>query len=199
MSPRRPVRGALCVVVLLAAGCGGSGAMRVSSPFNQELAAYFDDAVDFIAAPDRLEGRWADEWMAETQQRVRSADLITRVRVETLHSDQDPEQRTSYRIVVRARGEPLQGEIPEGGRFELRVRDDAPGYATVQDNERRLAQGEHLAFVKWYEDELGQVRGHFHLSPASTRVIRRVQRMVQLRTGQTERGVEIYRSTTVSD
>ncbi|MCC7534580.1 MAG: hypothetical protein IT379_00120 [Deltaproteobacteria bacterium] len=197
-------RSALLVALLAAlapftAACGGSDAMRVTSPFSPELVPFFDDAVDFIAAPDRLEGRWADDWMAETQQRVRNADLITRVRVETLHSDSDPERRTSYRIVVRALGDPLYGEPPETGRFELRAHESSPGFATVRENERRLAQGEHLVFVKWYEDDMGTVRAHWHLSPASSRVIRRVQRLVSLRTGDSERGVEIYRSTTVTE
>jgi hypothetical protein len=53
-----------------------------------------------------------------------------------------------------------------------------------------------VAFIKWYESDPGEIRAHWHLSPASPRVVRRVTRLVEIRTGEAPQRVELYRSTT---
>lgn len=158
--------------------------MHVTSPFSAELRDVFDHAIDFIALPDRLEGRWGDDWQRETNLRVQHSDLIARVRVETILSDQDPEQRVSYRLVARLDGDPMFGEAPEDGRVELEVHEGDEGFATVRDNERRLAQEPHLVFIKWYENELRDIAAHWHMSPYSPRVRARVLRLIELRSGE---------------
>ena len=161
------------------AACGGRSSANVqytaSSP-EQERA--FEHGVDFIAALEGIEGRWRNDWEHDLQVRVASADFIGTVKVKTLLTETDPEQRVTHRLVGTVE-RTLSGDA--GKEVELRVREGQLGFATVHDNLQRIQDRSFVAFVKWYRDDAGEKAAHFHLSPASEAIITQTERTVAIK------------------
>lgn len=180
------MRGAVRIRVLclfatacLSHGCGGGGAQAVvSSPFDPEDAAYFDDGADFVADPTLLEGRWREEWADEFIGRIDKADVIALVRIVTVRTSVDLNHRTSYHLVPESK-QALWQELPDA--VELVVREGAPGYASVDHALERLQRGEYVLFIKWYTNDVGQIAAHWHLSPGTSPVIARTLYLVEHR------------------
>lgn len=171
---------ALAALSLLS-GCGGAQTEAVvTSPFTGEDAVVFEDGVDFVFDPDVLEGRWREDWSRELQQRVERADIVAVVRVATLRTDVDLDRRTTYRLIATVERE-LLGEPPQE-EMSLVVREGEGGFESVRSNERRVLDGDFVAFVKWYQTEHESVAPHWHLSPATDPVLRRVEFLVRRRT-----------------
>lgn len=173
------LRASLFSVVL--AACGGANgsenpAMRPSSPFTAEHAKFFDDAVDLIREPEVLGGRWAEEWDEDLRGRVGYADLVARVVVQTLRTDTDLEHRNTYHLVCQI-NEVLHGESP-GRSTEVAVSEGTGGFETVARNERRIVDGRFILFVKWYSDDAGEVKAHWHLTPATRELVAQVKQML---------------------
>ena len=170
----------VAVVSVLAASCGPTiNPAIVSSPFTAGLETLFDDGVDFFAEPAALEGSWRDSAIRDTQGRADAADVIAVIEINTVHTDSDPAQRTSFRLVARVE-RTLFGGTPSD-ELRLSCREGAPGYPMVAENQDRLLNHRFVAYVKWYDAEGGQVEAHWHLSPASDGVIVEVERAVARR------------------
>ena len=167
-----------CVATLAACGGGGGGASSThpSSPFTAEHAKFFDDAVDLIREPGVLGGRWAEEWDEDLRGRVGYADLVARVVVQTLRTDTDLEHRNTYHLVCPI-NEALRGEKP-GDSIEVSVSEGSGGFETVARNERRIVDGRFVLFVKWYGDDAGEVKSHWHLTPATRDLVAQVKQML---------------------
>lgn len=174
-------RVALLLLVPLLLCCGGAaagGAAKPSSPFTAQDARVFDEAVDLLADPESLEGAWADSWRRDLDTCTGRADVVSVVSVETIVADIDPQGRKTFRLVpVPVRG--LRGALPTG--TSLRVRQDSPGYASVESNREALTGGQYLLFVKWYRTDDGHVLAHWHLAQATPPVVEIVEGMLGLR------------------
>ena len=165
------------LLALLALGaCGGKSSARLQyGQITPQQERVFEHGVDFVAALEGLEGRWRDDWDRDLQERVSGADFIGMVRVKTLLTETDPEQRVTHRLVGTIE-RTLVGDADK--ELELRVREGQPGFPTVHDNLQRIQDRSFVAFVKWYRDDAGARAAHFHLSPASEVIVSETESMV---------------------
>lgn len=174
------VRGLLIVALLLVSGaCGGKSPSKVEyTQTTPEQERVFEHGVDFVAALEGLEGRWRDDWDRDLQTRVASADFIGTIKVKTLLTETDPEQRVTHRLVGTVE-RTLTGKADK--EIELRVREGQPGFPTVHENLQRIQDRDFVAFVKWYRDDVGERAAHFHLSPASDVIVGQTESTVALK------------------
>jgi hypothetical protein len=168
-----PLR-SLSLVVCLLMACGGStsgGAGAVKSPFLPEDEALFDGGVEFVDDPEKLTGRWREDWERELSDRVARADavFIGEVVATRLGADVRGESFVDIGFSVQKK---LLGKL--GGSVELRSRTGDAGHRTLARAGDRLLGGNYVAFVKWVEED-GKVRGRFHLAHASRFVLSAVQ------------------------
>ncbi len=170
----------LSAFVLLAALCGGcastgsQGAGVTTRPFTPELGRYFDDAADFIEDVDALGGRVASDWRRQVRGLAAESDLIVAVRVETVTLGDDNATTRAYRLTAVATRDPIRGTLPADRRIDLRVTEGEVGFNAIHQNEQRLQVRTFLLFARWYDDE-GTPRAHWHLSPETDALTRRVR------------------------
>jgi hypothetical protein len=182
---------------VLLAGCGGGvRSMRVTSEFTSEDAELFEDGFDFVKEPGALEGQWLDDWQKEIKARVANSDFIAVVTVTTLRTDVDLDRQVSYRVVgdIERR---LYGDLSDS-EIELTTDKKAIGYASVKDNQDSILNRVFVAYVKWYENEDGEVAGHWHLSPGSEGIVGATENLVKERTEekkQLRRTVVVHKDT----
>ncbi len=170
-----------CLFVTLNA-CGGGAqvvAPRTADPLPANLESAYDNGADFVADPEILEGQWRRDWSTELDKRVQTADFIARVRVPTLRTNIDPEGMTTFRLVANV-DDYVLGDA--GEELELAVREDRPGFATVEGNQRRLQSTEMMLFGR-YAGEGDTVVLRWHLSPASEGVRSRTEYLAERRRG----------------
>ncbi|HJL02539.1 MAG TPA: hypothetical protein RMH85_24860 [Polyangiaceae bacterium LLY-WYZ-15_(1-7)] len=162
------------------AACGGSGEeVLLGSPLTAEERRYFEDGVDFVADPESLEGQWRRDWSQELDQRVRRADVIAYVTIQTVRTDQDLDRRTTMRLFPRAERN-LVGELPED--VVLRSREGEMGFGTLEGNEPRLLNQEFVLFLKWDRPEgATEARPAWHLSPQVEQVTSRTEYLIERR------------------
>ncbi len=172
---RAPLTLALALVALGCASSGAANAARETRPFPQTLARFFDDGVDYVESVEELGGRVAADWRRQIDTLTQESDLIVPVRVETVTSGADATSMGSFRLTAVASGPPLHGARPEGGRVELRVVEGEPGFNSVRSNVPRLQSREYILFARWYTDEDGAARPHWHLTPRTEGVVQRVR------------------------
>jgi hypothetical protein len=176
-SPNRSIIAALLGACTLA-GCGGTTqAVRPSSEFTTEHGEFFEDGFDFVREPAQLEGRWLESWEREIAKRVELSDLIALVTVVTLRTDEKLERAISFRVTARI-DRALKGSLPED-EVTLMVGEAQAGYASVQDNQRRITNHKFVAYLKWYEDKRGRVAAHWHLSPASEGIVAKTEHLIE--------------------
>ncbi len=162
------------VTMLTLVACSNSSTGRTTirprAPWEPELAQFFDDAADFIEDPGDLQGNWATGYQGELRGRVDEADLICRVHITTINEDIAVDGHRRKHLLARVTSV-LRGDNPPEDRLHLTVDEGSAGFDAVDRAERRLFNGRYVAFVRWYEDDDGQVRSHWHLSPNSSAVI----------------------------
>ncbi|MDP3276117.1 MAG: hypothetical protein Q8Q09_13035 [Deltaproteobacteria bacterium] len=165
---------ALSLLALSVPACASRPGIRPSSPFSAEHALLFDDSVDYLSSLDDLGGRLAADFTTQLNSLSRTADLVAVCRIETVTVSLDPDGSQSIRLTA-AVTEILRGTAPEERRVSLRVAQGQPGYNTVSGRQERLQTGSWILFVKWYTDSEGALRAHWHLSPQSPSLERRVR------------------------
>ncbi|MFO0646309.1 MAG: hypothetical protein U0326_08715 [Polyangiales bacterium] len=173
------LRSLLVVVLALGAACSSTNANTagrvVSAPFTPDLAPFFDDAVDYVENVEDLGGRVASDWRRQIDGLSRNSDVIGVVRIETVTSGSESSSSGSFRLTTVSARAPFKGVFPPDGRIDLRVLEGEVGYNTVRNSAQRLQANQWLLFVRWYDDADGQVRPHWHLTPATTGAIQRAQ------------------------
>ncbi len=171
----------LSLVLALALGgvaCSSSSANSrrvVAAPFTPELAAFFDDSVDYVENVEDLGGRVASDWRRQIDGLARNADIIVVVRVETVTAGAESTSSGSYRLTTVATRSPMKGTLPDDRRVDLFVSEGEVGYNTVRNSATRLQSREWLLFVRWYDDVDGRVRPHWHLTPSTPAALQRAQ------------------------
>lgn len=170
----------LCFLLLsvLIASCGSNGTqVRPRAPWEPELAEFFDDAADFILNPGDLQGAWATDYAGALLGRIDESDLICRVHITTINEDIAIDGHRRMHLLMRVTST-LHGRGPEDERLHLLVGEGSEGFDTVDRGQHRLFNNRFVAFVRWYENDEGVVRAHFHLSPASRQVVELVRRSI---------------------
>lgn len=147
----------------------------VSGPFTTELAGFFDDAVDYVENVEALGGRVATEWRRQLDGLANNADIIVVVRVETITSGSESSSAGSYRLSTVATRDPIRGTLPNDRRLDVTASEGEVGYNTIRSGSSRLQARDWLMFVRWYEDADGQVRPHWHLTPATEQALQRAR------------------------
>jgi len=168
-------------VALTLFACGGpSQQIRARAPWDPELAPFFDDAVDFISNPGDLEGTWSSSYASELRARSDSADLVCRAHVDTVREDIGVDGERRKHLLARVTSG-LFGAIPADERLHLVVDEGSAGFDTVDQSTNRILNNVFVVFVRWYEDENGQLRSHWHLSPGSRAVVQSTRRALEER------------------
>jgi hypothetical protein len=176
----------LAVVMLLGSAtvwgtsCGASAPRIVVTPMSQAQGVVFENGVDYIDDPTLLEGSWLETWEQEIDLRVRSSDVIAYVRITTMRTDTDLERHETHRLIAHI--DSLRHGEAGGEELELVVRQGDAGFDTVHEQDRRILNQRCVAFVKWTQDGPdAPIVARWHLSPASERVVRRVNTLVEAR------------------
>ncbi len=171
----------LLLAVLISLGCGGPAQqVRVSSPFTEEHAKYFEDGLDFVSDPNTLDGHWREDWQAELDKRIELSDLIAHVKVDAIRSHWDLD-RTMLQLDLSIQAR-MHGIAPAGS-VTVSVHDGDPGYPSVKSAEARMLHLTYLLFVKWYENDIGQAVPHWHLSPDTEPVMSAVAGRIEMLRG----------------
>jgi hypothetical protein len=153
-------------------GCAGTTPNVPATAYRASDAPLFDHSIDFVDKPAIVEG----EWRGAFEQRVARADLIAAVRVQSSIAE-IVKRRSALRITVRVR-ERFKGESIK--EIELRVEDDQPSYATVEDHEDRLLRDPWVAFIKWEVLEGASAPvPHWHLSPDTPDVRKKIDYLLR--------------------
>ncbi len=172
----------LVMALGLAACATTSTAKKISTtPLTPDEARVYEHGVDFIATLGGLEGKWREDWDKDLNVRIGSSDAIAIVTVKTLRTDTDPEHRVTHRLFASV-DRVILGDT-RGKEIEFAVREGAPGFMSVNDNQARVQGQSFVAFLKWYQDERGRIATHWHLSPASPEIVTETENTAGLRKG----------------
>ena len=160
-------------------GCGGATAAPiVVTPMTPADELAFDNGADFIDDPTLLEGSWLDEWEHDITERCERADVIVVVTIQQVQTSTDLDRRESFRLVGHVDLERF-GETDDD--VSLIVRTGQAGYQSIRGAESRLLNQQFVAFIRWVDGESGGVTARWHLSPATERVSRRVNSLLERR------------------
>lgn len=167
------MRALFLAIASLGVGCAGATPTVPATTYQASDAPFFDHSVDFVRSPAIVEG----EWRGAFEQRVARADLVAAVRVKS--SISEVVQRSSaLRITVRV-DEKLKGTSDD--EIELRVDDDQPSHAVVEDHQQELLRDPWIAFVKWEGvGGGGSPVPHWHLSPDTPKVRAKIDYLLSI-------------------
>lgn len=151
----------LACALLLAAACGGSrNGPNAETPLTAAQAMLFEDGIDVLTDPAKLQDNWRTDWETETRARIKESDRTVLGHITTLRTQEDPGKALSYHIVV-AIDKSLIGE-PIGNEVVLVSRAGTAGYGGVAEQGDHLLRLDVIAFIK-YAKEDSAVVPHFHL------------------------------------
>jgi hypothetical protein len=160
------------------AACGGAATVNVT-PTTPDQLRVLDHGADFVEDPEILEGQWRRDWSEELEMRVSSADFVAIVDVLSIQSSRIPDQGRSIRVHVRRKRAIFPSRVPE--ELDLVVPEGQGGFNSIYRNQARLLRAPQVLFAKWYRDEEQALHVHWHLSPATDPVVRRVEHLVDRR------------------
>ncbi len=167
------------LALALVAACGAAPTPIVVTPMNAAENAVFENGIDYIEDPSILEGSWSESWEQEIDLRCRTADVVAFVRVVTLRTDSNLERRQTQRLFAHV--DSLRfGTLPNDDDLELIARETDPGFPTVQAE--RILNQRFVLFGRWTQDDAdAPIVMRWHLSPASERIVRRVNSLIERR------------------
>ncbi|MCU0662204.1 MAG: hypothetical protein MUC50_07750 [Myxococcota bacterium] len=162
---------------VLALGCAAAG-FKVGEPFAAGEGRFFDDGIDLIENLETLSGEWGYQAQDDLSGRVQLADFVAVVDILAVQLSQDVDGKESRRIDLQIK-EPLLGKSP-GMTLSMSASEESSGFATILRNEQRLT-GSKIVFVRFFLDDAGGVRSHFHLSPDSPALRANVKKLIVAR------------------
>jgi hypothetical protein len=169
--------------VLAVGGCDPSQPARTPAGdlprWEARARQVFDDNIEPAAVGLSMDGGAprSDPFLRE---RAQTADVVARVRVNTVTIDSIGEQKT-YHLGVQV-GVPtlVKAKIPDLS-FELTVRPACGGFGFAKAFDSRLRGQTFIAFVKRYTADDSEVDVHWHLSPDTADVVAAIKEAVTLR------------------
>lgn len=147
-------------------GCGPkNNKLTPKSPWDEGLAEYFDDSVDFTLNPQSLSGQWLYKYQDQLAVRMLESELVLGVDIVSITKKSDPSGRGCKDLYTEVKAK-VKGTY-EQGNVTLRVCDDQAGFDSFKEEDTRLFDKTFIAFIKLYGMEDGSVGMHWHLSPLS--------------------------------
>jgi hypothetical protein len=164
---KHPWKTALWIIGAVALlGCGPkNGTLRPQSPWDEGLAEYFDDSVDFTLNPQSLSGQWLYKYQDQLSVRMLESELVLGVNVISITKKSDPSGRSCKDLYSEVKAK-VKGEYGQKS-VALRVCDDQAGFDSFKEEDTRLFEKIFIVFIKLYSMEDGNVGMHWHLSPLS--------------------------------
>jgi hypothetical protein len=139
----------------------------------------FDDNIDPAAVGLSMEGPSprSDPFLRE---RAQTADVVARVRVQTVTVDSVGEQST-YHLGIQV-GVPTltPAKVPDRS-FELSIKPQSSAFGIAKAFDNRLRGQTFVAFVRRFTNDDGEVELHWHLSADTAEVVSAVKEAVVLR------------------
>lgn len=171
-------------LALGAAGCEPARPGRDASasslpPWEAQSRQVFDDNIDPAAVGLSMEGP-SPRSDAFLRERAQTADVVARVRVQTVTVDSIGEQKT-YHLGIQV-GVPTltQAKVPDR-TFELSIRPTSGAFGIARAFDARLRGQTFVGFIKRFSSEGGDVEVHWHLSPDTAEVAAAIKEAVALR------------------
>lgn len=184
---RLPEHAALALAAALSAlgatGCEpmkpGQAAVSVNLPrWEGRARQAFDDNIDPAAVGLTMDGPSprADAFLRE---RAQTADVVARVRVQTVTIDSIGDQKT-YHLGIQV-GVPTltDAKVPDR-TFELNIKPTSGAFGIARAFDTRLRGQTFVGFVKRFGSEDGEVEVHWHLSPDTAEVVAAIKEAVAL-------------------
>lgn len=170
-------------VALGTAGCEPAVASRTPASglphWEAQARQVFDDNIDPAAVGLSMDGP-SPRSDAFLRQRAQTADVVARVRVQTVTVDSVGDQKT-YHLGIQV-GVPTLAEAKVADRmFELSIKPTSGAYGIARAFDARLRGQTFVGFIKRYSSEEGDVEVHWHLSPDTAEVVAAVKEAVALR------------------
>ena len=178
------VRLALGLALCAVAGCEpsqpGHTASSSSLPrWDGRARQLFADNIDPAAVGLSMEGP-SPRSDAGLRERAQTADVVARVRVQTVTVDSVGEQKT-YHLGIQV-GVPTLAEAKVPDRtFELLIKPTSGAFGIARAFDARLRGQTFVGFIKRFTNEDGEVEVHWHLSPDTAEVVSAVKEAVALR------------------
>ena len=138
----------------------------------------FDDNIDPAAVGLSLEGP-SPRSDAHLRERAQTADVVARVRVQTVTVDSSGEHQT-YHLGVQV-GVPTltEAKVPDRS-FELSIKSTSGAFGIARSFDSRLRGQTFVGFIKRYGTEDGEVAVHWHLAPDTAAVAAAIKEAVVL-------------------
>ncbi len=138
----------------------------------------FDDNIEPVAVGFSLDGPSprSDRFLRE---RAQTADLVARVRVNTVTVDSIGEQST-YHLGIQVGSPPLATPRVSERTFELHIRPTSRAFGIAKAVDARLRGLTFIAFIRRFAGEAGEPDIHWHLSPDTAEVAAAVKDAVAL-------------------
>jgi len=139
----------------------------------------FDDGIDPSAVGLTLEGP-SPRLDAHLRERAQTADVVSRVRVQTVTVDSVGDQQT-YHLGIEV-GTPTlaAARLPERS-FELSIKSSSSAFGIAKSFDARLRGQVFVGFLKRYGVDEGEPVLHWHLAPDTAEVVAAVKEAVALR------------------
>jgi hypothetical protein len=162
------------------AGEGAQGAAELSGlpAWDERGRELFDDNIDAAAVGLTMEGPSprADRHLRE---RAQTADMVARLRVNTVTIDSVGEEST-YHLGVQIGYPPLATPRLSDRTFELNIRSNSRAYGVARAFDARLRGLTFIGFLRRFAGEVGESEIHWHLSPDTAEVAAAVQEALAL-------------------
>jgi hypothetical protein len=185
IAPSSTRRAALLALGLAVAACGPSqpgqtGASAAGLPkWEARSREVFDDNIDPAAVGLSMEGvsPRSDRFLRE---RAQTADVVARVRVQTVTVDSVGDQST-YHLGIQV-GVPTltPARVPDRS-FELKIRSSSGAFGIAKSFDSRLRGKTFIAFIRRFGNDDGDPEVHFHLAADTAEVAAAVKEAVALR------------------
>jgi hypothetical protein len=139
----------------------------------------FDDNIDPAAVGLSLDGP-SPRSDAHLRERAQTADVVARVRVQTVTVDSAGEQQT-YHLGIQV-GVPTltEAKVPDRA-FELSIKHNSGAFGIARSFDARLRGQTFVGFIKRYSTEDGETVVHWHLAPDTAEVVAAIKEAVVLR------------------
>jgi len=161
-------------------GQPAKGASTAALPrWDGHVREVFDDNIDPAAVGLSLDGP-SPRLDAHLRERAQTADVVARVRVQTVTVDSVGDQQT-YHLGIQI-GVPTLTEAKLPDRtFELSIRQQSSAFGIAKSFDARLRGQTFVGFVKRFGSDDGETTVHWHLAPDTAEVVSAVKEAVVLR------------------
>lgn len=169
---------------LAASGCepsqpGKSAAASNLPKWEARSRMIFDDNIDPAAVGLSMDGP-SPRSDAFLRERAQTADVVARVRVQTVTVDSVGDQKT-YHLGIQVGVPTLVPAKVDDRTFELSIKPSSGAFGIAKAFDARLRGQTFIGFIKRFQSEDGDLEVHWHLSPDTAEVVTAIKEAVALR------------------